>query len=511
VALKHGPEKWIPVFGKRSCSSNKLERGDESKKSHPVPPRGLSCPARVTSELKLRSLAIFAFVLGAAISLGSLAAYAQAQERLVFAHYMVCCPRALISPAGTATGVATVDDFLEDIQEAHRAGIDGFALNCGAWRAYARYPEYVAQLFEAARRFGPQFKLFFSADAISADEAADMVVKYADHPNQFRYNGRPVLSSFTGSDQWARTVRAIVRERSGGDVFLVPYFFPPTMHETPSASDVSTLVGDSDDIDGFFYFGAAGAPDGLAAAIRLNADAWSKKGKLFMAGIAAYYRGLGVNYRVFENNGFEGLANQWKAAIETNTSWVELITWNDWGESYLSALTPDAESSRWTEPWGHLVTHQGYLEANRYFIDWFKAGHPPAIEQERLFYAYRLHSKYTPGRPAPGKPDTTLPRGIWSLVDRVHILAFLRKPADLTVQIGSHSELLALSAGMNQMSVPMRNGAVTFELRRDGDLIGSKTGEFPISAGDTWANFNTLAGEVPLGAAHTTMPGDRVR
>src|SRR5215469_13957966 len=33
-ALEHDPEKWIPVFGKRSCSKKKLERDDDSKKSH---------------------------------------------------------------------------------------------------------------------------------------------------------------------------------------------------------------------------------------------------------------------------------------------------------------------------------------------------------------------------------------------------------------------------------------------------------------------------------------------
>jgi DNA-binding NarL/FixJ family response regulator len=34
--LEHDPEKWVPVFGKRSCSKKKLERGDDSKKSHPA-------------------------------------------------------------------------------------------------------------------------------------------------------------------------------------------------------------------------------------------------------------------------------------------------------------------------------------------------------------------------------------------------------------------------------------------------------------------------------------------
>ncbi len=71
-------------------------------------------------------------------------------------------------------------------------------------------------LFEAAKRFGPEFKLFFAADKagarfgfdLSADEAADMVVTYRDHPNYFRYQGRPVLNTFMGDPEWFRSIRA---------------------------------------------------------------------------------------------------------------------------------------------------------------------------------------------------------------------------------------------------------------------------------------------------------------
>ena len=34
LSLEHDPEKWAPVFQKRSCSNKKLERDDDSKKSH---------------------------------------------------------------------------------------------------------------------------------------------------------------------------------------------------------------------------------------------------------------------------------------------------------------------------------------------------------------------------------------------------------------------------------------------------------------------------------------------
>src|SRR5712691_5014888 len=36
AGLEHDPEKWVPVFPKRSCSNKKIERDDDSKKSHPA-------------------------------------------------------------------------------------------------------------------------------------------------------------------------------------------------------------------------------------------------------------------------------------------------------------------------------------------------------------------------------------------------------------------------------------------------------------------------------------------
>src|SRR6266849_5991972 len=44
LPLEHDPEKWLPVFprdkreafARRSCSNKKIERDDDSKKSHPA-------------------------------------------------------------------------------------------------------------------------------------------------------------------------------------------------------------------------------------------------------------------------------------------------------------------------------------------------------------------------------------------------------------------------------------------------------------------------------------------
>jgi hypothetical protein len=37
MLLEHDPEKWAPVFRKDHAQTKKIERDDDSKKSHPAP------------------------------------------------------------------------------------------------------------------------------------------------------------------------------------------------------------------------------------------------------------------------------------------------------------------------------------------------------------------------------------------------------------------------------------------------------------------------------------------
>ncbi len=414
-------------------------------------------------------------------------------ERKVFAHYMVCIP--------TYGGSSAVTDYQREIRAAQSAGIDGFALNCGGWTL--REPHYKRRtelIYQAAQELGTGFKLFISADyatRLTSDETRDMVESFRDHPNQFRHDGRPVLSTFGGGREQADFVRSeFTGERA---ICYVPFYYPTPAVEMPNQAQVDQVFRDySESLDGFFHFGAAGTPEQIAESNRLLAGKWLGAGKLFMAGITPYYRGLGGNYRVYESRGFEGLAKQWEGVIRDQATWVELVTWNDWGEaSYLAPFGSAYSTSLWNGHWGPMLSHTAFLKASRYYIDWYKSGSQPEIREDALYYFYRQHPQALSGIRKPGEtpPVPARPGHADQLADEIFVTAFLTAPAELTIYSGAAEKNFDLSAGVSHLSMPFEAGQQRFVLTRGSDVIIAKTGEQEISATEAWGNFNIFSGE----------------
>ncbi|MBI5834199.1 MAG: glycoside hydrolase family 71 [Armatimonadetes bacterium] len=422
-----------------------------------------------------------------------LIAAAPTSPRYVFAHYMVAIP--------TYGGDSKVEDYMREIQAAQSRGIDGFALNCGGWTA--REPHYKARtllIYEAAKRLNSGFKLFVSADyccGLTLDETKDILTSLADHPNQFQVGGKPLLSTFTGEgadNQQGRDLCAFL-DRLGGDkgraCVFVPYFYPrPNVTEHPSPEVAAQVLRDHPTLDGFFYFGAAGTDTQLASSNRNCAKAWLGAGKLFMACATPYYRGLGGNYRCFETNGFEGFAKQFVGAIEDQATWIEIVTWNDWGEaSYVAPFGEPSATELWGGHWGKILSHVAYLDAMRYYIDWYKTGQAPKITADKLFYAYRPHPKALLG------PTKARPGGADALLDKVFVTVYLTAPATLTVTSGDAEQRFDLTAGVKHVALDAKPGAQRFRLMRGGATLVDKTGELPISADEAFGNFNMFAGQ----------------
>ncbi|PRY06768.1 glycosyl hydrolase family 71 [Pontibacter ummariensis] len=413
---------------------------------------------------------------------------------------MVCCP--------TKGGASSVDDYKNEIIEAQRRGIDGFALNCGGWqKTEPHYKERAFLIYEAALQLGTGFELFISADGAALHEVEDILNSLKEHPNQFRFKGKPVLSTFGGEGENNLFGRALTEQVHQLGGIFVPYFYPqPNITEHPQKLHAEQLLRSFPDVDGFFYYGAAGNGDQISHSNSVLAKAFLGAGKLYMASITPYYRGNGGNFRLFETRGFEAMAKEWEGAIRDDVPWVELVTWNDWNESsYLAPFGLAKDTELWDGHFGTMMlSHVAYLDASRYYIDWFKKGTPPAIQEDKLYYFYRLHPKQLPVTvnardEAFGKAH---PGGAEALLDHVFVTLFLTKPAQLIISSGHKKRTFYLQAGVNHVSMPFGVGRQKFTLVRNEKVLIEKYGEHPISKYDGKSRFNYFGGSAVANSAH---------
>lgn len=416
--------------------------------------------------------------------------------KMVFAHYMVCCP---------AKGLgATVEDFEREFATARTYGLDGFALNVPGWSREPHYRDISRRMFAAAERSTPSFKLFLSFDDAPVDDAATMLIELSTSPAYLRVGGRPVVSTYSGAPEWGASLRERLSS-SGIRPFLVPNYQYLTdkpwsrNYSRPTAQFLDYLFRDHPDIDGYFVFGPdlgflKPPTDGPLVATRSK-----RTNRLSMVGISPYYRGLRGNFRVFESGGFQGMAAQWEAAIQSDANWIEIVTWNDWGESsYVAPYGDIRGQDLWHYHWGPLLSHEAFLKASRYYIDWFKSSRRPLIEHPSIYYFYRLHPKSASGIASPDTSEQGRPAGWQDLVDCICVTTFLPRPLTVNVTIGDHRQSATIPAGVQHHMFEMSDGPAFITVLDEGRPIAEKQLEFPITKTGQVGNFNYFAGEIPL-------------
>lgn len=384
--------------------------------------------------------------------------------RRVFAHYMVCF----------ATYGEGVENYKREIREAQAAGIDGFALNCGSWHNEPHYPRRVAQLYQAAQELDSGFRLFFSIDLEDVDFILDMIRTYARHPAQFLYGDRVVVSTFAASGvPWKEKVLAPLR-KEGISIFFVPYFYPDPVTELPSYDvAVKHHAKWADVVDGMFYFGGPGLPAQLAASNAASTKALHGAGKLSMASYTPSYWGHKQSgRRYYESAGGEGTELQWKSIIDTQPEWVEIVTWNDFGEaSYVCPIADFSKTLSFLEP-PPRPCHAGYLELSRHFIEWYKTGKQPVVRQEALFFFYRTHPQ-----DAVVAGDRPVEVRAGAIEDVLYVTTLTNAAADLRVTTGGVAAApVPVAPGLRHHRIPFKSGPQRFELWRDGKAIAAADG-----------------------------------
>jgi hypothetical protein len=374
-------------------------------------------------------------------------------------------------------------DMETDVRLAAALGLDGFFYNIvepppgPQWRK-------LPLLLDAAHAVDPGFRIGLMVDTHtnrdrSVEDVASALLPVADHPAVLRLDdGRLVVAAFSAELKpvdWWQQLLALIREKTGRPVFFLALFqgwqrYAQTFQ--PVADGLSDWGG-RDPRHARRFAGAAAEAHAL--------------GKLWMAPVAPQlFRPKDLFYK--EAGNADTFRESWRAAIEGNADWVQIITWNDHGEG--TEIRPSTG-----------IQHV-FADLAAYYVAWFKTGRPPPIVRDVLYYLHRVQP--TVAAPDPlGQPRRFDLRGETPAADEIELLAFLARPGILEVRVGDdgradppHSR--AAPAGITSFKVPLAVGArpfrPSFRLVRPGEPPVEVISAFTVRGGGAWQDLLYRAG-----------------
>ncbi|KAJ7459880.1 glycoside hydrolase [Mycena latifolia] len=442
--------------------------------------------------------------------------------KLVVAHFMV-----------GNTFPYTLQDWVDDMNLAAASGLDGFALNVGPDDFQTTQTN---NAFQAAEQSAPNFKLFFSLDmsvlpCATVDDGAALrarVNNFATHPNYLQMNGRAFVSTFAGesctfgqdsvADGW-RSQFAQHPELQGKINFVPSFFIDPAKFTdfggvmdgdfnfnsgwplqltTDFASGITTDLSVSGDAGTNALNKFIGSTDTDNQHIQSLATLAAGGAKLtYMAAVSPWFF-THFSPQSFNKN-FIFLADQhlyparWESLIaeRDQIDLVEVVTWNDYGESHYigpikGALPPGSEV------WVNGFPHQAWLDMTRFFATQFKTGEAPAIDKDQIFMWARPHPTNAQA------PDATGPPTSFQLTqDVAWAVVMATAPGSVTLSTSpTTSQTFDVTPGVNKLSIPIApGGTLNGVLSRDGqDVVTLATPgtDFTFNGSPTTFNYNAF-------------------
>ncbi|KAJ7675798.1 glycoside hydrolase [Mycena polygramma] len=446
----------------------------------------------------------------------------QDAPKLVVAHFMV-----------GNTFPYTLQDWTDDINLATASGLDGFALNVGPDDFQTTQ---TANAFQAAETLGSNFKLFFSLDmsvlpCATVDDGAALrarVANFSSRPNYLQRNaGLAFVSTFAGEsckfgqdsvgDGW-RTQFAQHPDLAGKMEFVPSFFVDPNTFSTdfqgvmngdfnfnsgwPIQVTTDFANGISTDLTGAAPDGAnalnkfVGANDTDNQHIQNLATLAAGGAKLtYMAAVAPWFFTHFSPQSFNKNEIFLSdqhlYSRRWETLIaeRDQVDLVEVVTWNDYGESHYigpikGALPPGSEV------WVNGFPHQDLLDLTRIYATAFKTGQPPAIDKDQIFMWSRPH-------PANAQaPDATGPPTNFQLTqDAVWAVVMATAAGSVTLSTtATDAQTFDVTPGVNKLSIPIApGGTLTGVLSRNGQNVvqlATPAADFTFNGSPQTFNYN---------------------
>ncbi|KAJ7065686.1 glycoside hydrolase family 71 protein [Mycena amicta] len=431
----------------------------------------------------------------------------ESNQRLVFAHFMIGIVSDRTSPAA----------YDSDMRLAKSVGIDAFALNIGTDPYTDTQLSYA---YESANNNNMKVFIPFDFNWWHTNQGADVgrkIAQYAGRPAQLFVNGKVFASSFAGDGVDVGALRSA----AGRSVYWAPNYYPG--HGDFGAVDAAlnwmAWVNNGDNK----------APAQGSAGISVDAGDRAYRsalgGKDYIAPVSPYFFthfGPEVSYSknwVFPHDLL--WYKRWYEILTLQPSFVEIVTWNDYGESHyvgpLSSPHTDDGSSRWVND----MPHDGWPAMAKPFIQAYKSGLSSPnrfIVSDQLIYWYRIAPKNlncdstdttmqsannASGNYFQGRPD-----GWQSLSDDVFLVALLTAPGRVIVNSGGTAYAYDAPAGASAIAAPFHIGAQSFALSRNNAQVLFATSLKPISNTCPCGlyNFNAYVGTVPPQARDVLQP-----
>ncbi|KAJ2919641.1 hypothetical protein MD484_g834, partial [Candolleomyces efflorescens] len=369
-------------------------------------------------------------------------------------------------------------DWEKDIREIQAKGVDALALNIGSseWQR-----QRIADAYDVAQTIGTNFKLFISFDFTEMGcEVTDIVERtrvFANHPNQFKVNGKVFVSSYAGdclrNDGWASL-------KAQTNAYIMPFIW-----------GLEGQFGSWNSLDSWYCWGCA-YPQG-------NYDKTTDDDRYYMSQLGSKYATTVSNWmfsnlpnKAFYQRGDNWLLNnRWEQliAMRNELTFVEMLTWNDYGESnYFGAIRGAQPTGTY---WADGFPHTAWYDMSEYYITAFKTGSYPAITKDVIYYWSKPHPALATASIDGGRrPDGYN----WSL-DYLWVAVFATSPAQVVLKSGGNSQSFNVNTGVSKLRVPSAEGRITVQMVRGGQMIIDQTPtDFNYVNNPTRYNYNAYVG-----------------
>ncbi|KAJ5750450.1 Alpha-1-3-glucanase/mutanase [Penicillium manginii] len=429
-------------------------------------------------------------------------------EKLVFCHFMV----------GICGNRKSADDYDADMKRAKESGIDAFALNIGT-DPYT--DEQLRFAYLSAARNGMKVFLSFDFNWWAPSNGAGVGAKvgeYAGLEAQLKVDNKVFVSSFAGD---GIDVQAVVAA-AGRDIFFAPNFHPGQGNFGSIQGALNWMAWPSN--------GNNKAPTpGHNVTVAAGDEAYINAlgGKPYIAPVSPWFSthyGSEVSYSknwVFPSDLL--WYERWQEILNLSPRFVEIVTWNDYGESHYVGPLSSPHGDDGNSKWAMDMPHNGWLDMAKPFIAAFKAGCTSPndfVQEDQLVYWYRPTKRdvncdatdTTMGgaNNASGNFFMGRPNGWESMKDEVFVVSLFKSAAQVHVQSGDQSQTFQAPAGISAHSVPMGVGKQKFAVTRDGNTVLSGTSLKDVS--DTCIcgiyNFNAYVGTLPAPATIDRLQPD---